>query len=375
MTSKFTREELLNIINTDHVQCGEASALARMALAAMESEPVAWTWHYREQWHVTNDERRAEFVAKDGDVAVLPLYRHAQPAPVGNEFIPKNLDRALGVLGMALPESKEEFNLQSERWIQRLIDRVIRYADEFKVQPAPVVPNSISVREAIYALESADAVTTIGQAYKMGWNHCRATMLQPQSDDDGEPTDDERIMAIEGIHSCERCGDEGWVVGEMGITRCACNQGNPVFKIDLNSDFIKHVKAVSEKVRAANSPVIPDGSMAMLRRWLEFGRGMQNAGSQLPHNLIAETEAMLAAAPQLPGSEPAAVPGKWIPVSERLPEAGGDMIVFTDGIVMSGVSYAKKKGFYIQALEYDDDEPVDSVTHWMPLPPPPTEVK
>lgn len=38
MTSKFTREELLNIIETDHVQCGEASALARIALAAMDSE-------------------------------------------------------------------------------------------------------------------------------------------------------------------------------------------------------------------------------------------------------------------------------------------------------------------------------------------------
>lgn len=38
MTSKFTREELLNIIDTDHVQCGEASALSRMALAAMDSE-------------------------------------------------------------------------------------------------------------------------------------------------------------------------------------------------------------------------------------------------------------------------------------------------------------------------------------------------
>lgn len=57
---------------------------------------------------------------------------------VGNEFIPKNLDKALGVVGMALPESKEEFNFQIERWIQRLIDRVIRYADEFKEQPAPV---------------------------------------------------------------------------------------------------------------------------------------------------------------------------------------------------------------------------------------------
>ncbi|HCL4841515.1 TPA: hypothetical protein N2E24_004473 [Salmonella enterica] len=41
----------------------------------------------------------------------------------------------------------------------------------------PVVPESISVRQAISALESADCVTTIGQAYKMGWNACRAAML------------------------------------------------------------------------------------------------------------------------------------------------------------------------------------------------------
>ncbi|HHV7760711.1 TPA: dATP/dGTP pyrophosphohydrolase domain-containing protein, partial [Salmonella enterica] len=47
-----------------------------------------------------------------------------------------------------------------------------------KEQPAPVVPESISVRQAISALESADCVTTIGQAYKMGWNACRAAMLQ-----------------------------------------------------------------------------------------------------------------------------------------------------------------------------------------------------
>ena len=36
--SEFSRETLLNIIETDHVQCGEASALASMALAAMDSE-------------------------------------------------------------------------------------------------------------------------------------------------------------------------------------------------------------------------------------------------------------------------------------------------------------------------------------------------
>ncbi len=98
MTSKLTREQLherarenVKALKLASRQTAFESAreeiladlqLAEMALAAMDSEPVAWTWHYREQWHVTNDERRAEFVAKDGDVAVLPLYRHAQPAPV-----------------------------------------------------------------------------------------------------------------------------------------------------------------------------------------------------------------------------------------------------------------------------------------------------
>lgn len=39
--STITREQLLEIIETDHVQCGEASYLARMALSAMDSsEPV-----------------------------------------------------------------------------------------------------------------------------------------------------------------------------------------------------------------------------------------------------------------------------------------------------------------------------------------------
>ncbi|SLU99466.1 Uncharacterised protein [Klebsiella pneumoniae] len=74
--SEFSRETLLNIIETDHVQCGEASALARMALAAMDSEPVAWRWRSGtdKRWHL----------ASRGDLAgeVEPLYRHAQPVPV-----------------------------------------------------------------------------------------------------------------------------------------------------------------------------------------------------------------------------------------------------------------------------------------------------
>ena len=72
--STITREQLLEIIETDHVQCGEASYLARMALAAMDSEPVA---------EITEDLGRlfvkihSPTMLRTGD----NLYRHAQPAP------------------------------------------------------------------------------------------------------------------------------------------------------------------------------------------------------------------------------------------------------------------------------------------------------
>ncbi|EFI2542341.1 DUF551 domain-containing protein, partial [Escherichia coli] len=56
---------------------------------------------------------------------------------------------------------------------------------------------------------------------------------------------------------------------------------------------------------------------------------------------------------------------------ERMPKETGDIIVVSDGIVMSGISYSRRDGFYITALEYDDDEPIGGVTHWMPLPEPP----
>ncbi|BEC51511.1 hypothetical protein NUKP41_25290 [Klebsiella variicola] len=93
MTSKLTRELLQRISSGEAVvgiDFGNLIVrdLAAFRLAAMDSEPVAWTWHYREQWHVTNDERRAEFVAKDGDVAVLPLYRHAQSAQISEPVLP-----------------------------------------------------------------------------------------------------------------------------------------------------------------------------------------------------------------------------------------------------------------------------------------------
>lgn len=141
---------------------GEQMELARIALASLDAEPVAWTSEgaLAEVYCGETGVIGPKYIVGD-----VPLYRHAQPVSVDKEFIPKNLDKALGVVGVALPESKEEFNFQIERWIQRLIDRVIRYADEFKEQPAPVVP------------EERPSLNNGIVGFDEGWNACRAAML------------------------------------------------------------------------------------------------------------------------------------------------------------------------------------------------------
>ena len=87
ITKEFTKEQLQQIIETDHVQCGEASALARIALASLEAEPVAWA-------HRLINKRNgvvhpwvygsAEACPSEGDIfniEVMPLYT-VPPAPV-----------------------------------------------------------------------------------------------------------------------------------------------------------------------------------------------------------------------------------------------------------------------------------------------------
>ncbi|MFD2020991.1 DUF551 domain-containing protein [Pseudocitrobacter faecalis] len=105
------------------------------------------------------------------------------------------------------------------------------------------------------------------------------------------------------------------------------------------------------------------------REWHEhYQQNQYTTAAKQMLGVMAESAWKASRAAMLQDGNSPVIPDGWVACSERMPEAGDDMIVFTDEIVMSGVSYSKKKGFYIQALEYDDDEPVDNVTHWMPLP-------
>jgi len=82
--------------------------------------------------------------------------------------------------------------------------------------------------------------------------------------------------------------------------------------------------------------------------------------------------AMLAAAQQSPGSEPDTVTGKWIPVSERMPEDRISVILWDTeiGEVTSGHYSHKTQTFY-----HCGDAIENEITHWMPLPAAPQEPK
>ncbi|MGD2947583.1 dATP/dGTP pyrophosphohydrolase domain-containing protein [Escherichia coli] len=124
-----------------------------------------------------------------------------------------------------------------------------------------------------------------------------------------------------------------------------------------------------------NSPVIPDGLSTVCAEAYQVVGVMADAlgvfGDAAVQKVLDNlSQQKLVHRDVLPFSLPV-TPDGWISCSERMPEETGDIIVVSDGIVMSGISYSRRDGFYIAALEYDDDEPIGGVTHWMPLPEPP----
>ncbi|HGO6780376.1 TPA: hypothetical protein ACK8T7_004576 [Klebsiella aerogenes] len=210
--------------------------ICKMALAAMDSEPVAYTDERNLGYIDRGRETAYLWVKQNSEASDVALYRHAQPAPVVPEDIP---DSVYEILCQACG---------GKAWM---------YEDAL-------------------------------------WNACRAAMLQAQSSDDGKPTDDERIMAIEGIHNCERCGDEGWIVGEMGITRCACSQDGT-----LTNEDTKQVEPVTTANKLGNSPVIPDGYVMVPKEptGKQWAAGVQAFDSGMD-KVTRIYKAMLAAAPR-----------------------------------------------------------------------------
>ncbi|HFT4490594.1 TPA: DUF551 domain-containing protein [Klebsiella pneumoniae] len=84
-----------------------------------------------------------------------------------------------------------------------------------------------------------------------------------------------------------------------------------------------------------------------------------------------------AATTQLPGSDHATVPGKWIPVSERMPDDEQEVLTINKMGHRFVSFYDKHSGLFFDRLDAPAACCIEHVlvTHWMPLPAGPQEVK
>ncbi|EMM5894269.1 DUF551 domain-containing protein [Klebsiella michiganensis] len=137
------------------------------------------------------------------------------------------------------------------------------------------------------------------------------------------------------------------------------------------------------QVHPGNSPVIPEGYVMVPK---ELTCEMDDAAWEAYHNTRCMSDiwdALLSLAPQLPGTEPATVPGKWIPVSERMPEREYVLAADFSGKHYSPCQPNTQVGIYADWFDdgnptWDDGDGNDlhlkQVTHWMPLSAAPQEV-
>lgn len=301
--STITRERLEQLaagqsgFNLRIATLEESQQLARMALAAMDSEPVAWTWQHFKQWHVTNAEERARDLAWDG-VKVEPLYRHAQPAPelkpVGYLFVS---DQG------AIAYSPADWGVPGFRLAGQIFGDI-----DVELKPAPVVE-----REPIAWLNDA-------------------------------------YLA------------RGVVDGEVGSE-------------DAGPGYIP----VYREAGPQPAPVVPDGYvMVPVEPNGDMLAAAQDAYGETDGDIASTLRAaMLAADPQLPGSEPATVPGKWISVSERMPEDEQEVLSINKMGHRFVSFFDKHSGLFFDRLDAPAACCIEHVlvTHWMPLPAAPQEDK
>ena len=88
------------------------------------------------------------------------------------------------------------------------------------------------------------------------------------------------------------------------------------------------VEIMERLLSACNSPAIPDGYVMVpvepTKEILDEFDSIIDYGAE---DSVDAWHRLLAAAPQSPGSEPATVPGEWIPVSERMPPSRHEVLV------------------------------------------------
>lgn len=159
MTSKLTKERLLEIAEDGFLKHGESKELARMALAEKASEPVIL---YRERnpynglttgWQELTENEFSFLKENAGENAeFLALYRHAQPAPVVPDAYVRD-ERGRMVLNCVC-EPKIGFGIGWNACRAAMLDRqLVDHVDEeslTSINPAPAMGSLSKTGEVLH---------------------------------------------------------------------------------------------------------------------------------------------------------------------------------------------------------------------------------
>ncbi|WP_242490839.1 DUF551 domain-containing protein [Klebsiella pneumoniae] len=401
--STITRERAQQIFlgNGPELSASEERELARMALAAMDSEseclpldylqghkdglewaaqlaeanhPETGDWLYDDPLELAKairkgpdmppaqpaadsepvaiiDQANLDYLRSGADADVWPpereemgdvlLYRHAQPAPVSYSDFEEFWSAYIHPLA-------QDDELKDFSW-------GIWNACVSNSQPAPVVPEE---------MPCGGAADDYHDGYQDGWNACRAAMLQAGTLNNegtkqawtGIPDIDNAINMLDRIDTLDSCDD----------------------------DRIEAVKTVLRRL-AGNSPVIPDGYVMVPKEMTdEIGEAIAMQANCCGGIALDIYDAMIAAAPH---DTPALnsvqsvvhVSDGWIPVSERMPPSRHEVLVgrwwgekprwcCKWATYIPGHPDSQSSGWLIPGASW-------TPTHWMPLPVAPQEVK
>lgn len=382
MTKKLTREWLQHQISSiEAVGITDSNTLAafKLALAAMDSEPVAWVSSgtldsrlagieavtipfvpgmdiplFRHPVVTHDGDFDADpfgFARRSGDLVVIdvngdphvrdgmPLYRHAQPAQV----VPNSLRLALSNAGIAAPESDEMLAATCEKHIQALVTWV---KDRKPFQSAPVVPSF----EEWLSAANRKPLGWVKDAMREAYDAFRAAMLQAGNSPvipDGYvmvPVPDEFLSAEQNASGMFELSED-----------CMCR---------LAVALSQQSKGLVTPPGYVMVPKEPTDEMISSGIAAHYNRSqIQIHDRPAPGPMECAYVAMLAAADcSIP-----MISDRWIPVSERMPENDGAYLCWDKRYV---TTYAFIFGAW-QANQFI----AKNITHWMPLPAAPQEVK
>ena len=185
MTSKLTRERLQEIAEDGFLKHGESKELARMALAAMDSEPVIL---YRQvnpvngmktYWAELDPEEFSHLKQHtDENAEFMTLYRHAQQVPEevkGSDELYDVIDDDGDVVLSAI--SFNEAQTESDGYNGENL-HIVRH----EAQPAPAVPEGLIKAVEFYEQVKRENPPVETGAWKdaVDWvltEACRAAML------------------------------------------------------------------------------------------------------------------------------------------------------------------------------------------------------